>query len=121
MTEGWAARSAREARKVQPKKSIVSFEARVGPVPTLTACMMINLIVVMMMVNMMMTMNITRTNLLEDRRPTSLHGLVEPVLIESEPCNVSSKANLRIPESGTLQFLIESQLSLIKAEPYNVL
>ena len=61
MTEGWAARSAREARKVEAKKSIVSFEARVGPVPTLMACMMINLIVVMTMVNMMMTMNMTRT------------------------------------------------------------
>ena len=34
-TEGCAARSPREAMKDQARMSIVSFEARVGPVPTL--------------------------------------------------------------------------------------
>ena len=49
MTEGWAARSAREARKVQAKKSIVNLDAKVGPVPTL-----------MMMVNLVLLMNYDR-------------------------------------------------------------
>ena len=35
-TEGCAARSPREAMKDQARMSIVSFEARVGPVPTLS-------------------------------------------------------------------------------------
>ena len=58
MTEGCAARVAREARKVQAKKSIVSLEARVGPVPTLIISLIVMItMVVMTMVNLMMTMN----------------------------------------------------------------
>ena len=45
MTDGWAARSAREARNVQAKKSIVNLDAKVGPVPTLM--MMVNLVLLM--------------------------------------------------------------------------
>ena len=54
MIEGCAARIRSEPIKVQAKKSIVNFEARVGPVPTLVIGMMVNLM--MAMTTLVMTM-----------------------------------------------------------------
>ena len=66
MIEGCAARIRSEPIKVQAKKSIVNFEARVGPVPTLVIGMMVNLMMVMTtmvttMANTMMTMSMMGT------------------------------------------------------------
>ena len=55
ITDGWAARTTRDAMKAQAKKSIVSLDARVGPVPTLiTMVMMVAMMVMMVMMVMMM-------------------------------------------------------------------
>ena len=56
ITDGWAARTTRDAMKAQAKKSIVSFDARVGPVPTLiTMVMMVATMVMMEMMKMFRT------------------------------------------------------------------
>ena len=51
ITDGWTARTTRDTMKAQAKKSIVSLDARVGPVPTLITMVMMVAMIMMVAMN----------------------------------------------------------------------